>query len=199
MTSFDEQLAQSSPAIPQQTRELDAELARVVAEAERLARPHGRRRGRLIVGSLVVLGALGVGGTAAATGLLPWFDSAPVRGVVTTSEGSQCTLTFGAKPIDDRAAPVSPAARAEATAAAENYLRTLDFAVLAAQARQGSGPRPSLDSESESGAAQTVSEHDVDAVYQLVARRLSVHLDQQGLSSSSVGLSMASSCSGEDQ
>ncbi len=199
MTSFDEQLALSSPPVPALTPELDAELARIVMEAEGLtARPRSRRNRRLVIGGLVVMGTLGAGGAAAAAGILPWFDSAPARGVVTTSTGAECALTFGVKQVQDPAAPVDDAVRAEVTDAAERYLKELDVSAISlAEATREAGPRATRDSEA--GPAQTVPEYEVEAMYQLVAQRLDAELASQDLPSSSVGLSMASACDGDDQ
>lgn len=199
MTSFDEHLSLSSPQVPAPTPELDAELARVVAEAERLAsRPQSRRNGRYVIGGLVVLGTLGAGGAAAAAGILPWFDDAPSHGVVTTSAGARCNLTFGIKQVHDPAAPVDDAVRAEVTTAAVKFLRDLDVSALSvAQATHGAAPRPTVDSEA--GPSLTVDEYEVEAVYYLVGQRLDARLAKQHLPSSSVSLSLATSCDRDDQ
>ena len=199
MTSFDEQLSLASPPVPAQLPELEAEFVRIIAESERLAgRPRSWRSRRLATGGLIALGTLGAGGGAAAAGIVPWFDSAPSHGVVTTSTGARCTLTFGVKQIDDPTARVDDALQAEVTAAAEKYLKTFDVsALIVAQATQGASPRPTADSEA--GPALTVDEYEVEAVYQAVAQRLDAELVRQHLPSSSVSLSMASSCDGGDQ
>ncbi|CUR54386.1 hypothetical protein NOCA2150128 [metagenome] len=192
MTSFDEQLAQSSPAVPARSPELDAEFVRVIAQAEGVAGPRLKRRGRaLTIGGLVVVGALGAGGAAAATGLVPWFESAPSEGVVTTSTGARCTLTFGVKQIDDPAAPVSAAVRVRVETAADAYLRRLDFSTLGI----GQSPRPPVDAEA--GPATTVDESEVAAVYAEVGRRVDAELVRQHLPTTAVSLSMATSCEGD--
>jgi len=198
MTSFDEQLALSSPPVTARSPELDAEFVRVITQAEGTAGPRLKRRTRTVaIGGLVVVGALGAGGAAAAAGLVPWFESAPSHGVVTTSTGARCTLTFGFKQVHDPAAPVSNDVRAKATIAAEKYLKNLDFSTLSLATTQAASPRPTVDSEA--GPAMTVDEYEVEAVYEEVGRRLDAELGRQHLPSSSVGLSMASSCDGDDQ
>jgi hypothetical protein len=199
MSSFDEQLALASPPVPARSPELDAEFVRVIAQAESAAVPRRKLRGRsVVIGSAVVLGALGAGGAAAAAGLVPWFESAPSHGVVTTSTGARCTLTFGVKELDDPAAPVSDAARARARAAAEKYLRDLDLSTLSvAQATGAVSPRATVDSEA--GPAMTVDEHEVDAVYAEVGRRVDAELVEQHLPVTAVSLSMGSACDGDDR
>lgn len=181
MTSFDEQLSLSSPAVPVRTPDLDAELAHVVAQAERHAgNGRSRRRYRVVVGGLVLVGALGGAGAAAATGRLPWFDSAPAQGQLTTSDGSRCDLTFGIKQVEDRSAPVAADVRAEVTAAATAFLEALDVSTLSTD--QGGG-----------------AEDETGRVFQQVAERLDAALARQDLPSSSVALSMASSCARGDR
>ncbi len=176
MSSFDEQLALSSPPVPARSPELDAEFVHVIAQAEGSAVSRRKLRSRsAVIGSVVVLGALGAGGAAAAAGLVPWFESAPSHGVVTTSTGARCTLTFGVKELDDPAAPVSDAVRARVKAAAEKYLKNLDFSTL------------------------TVEENEVGAVYEEVGRRLDAELVAQHLPVTAVSLSMASDCDGDDR
>lgn len=197
MTSLDEQLALSSPPVPARSPELDAELVHVIAQAETAARPRpNRRRKTVAIGGLVVVGALGSG--AAAAGIIPWFQSAPSHGVVTTSTGAQCDLTFGVKHVNDPAAPVSDDVQAKAKAAADKYLSDFDVSTISvAQATQAAGPRPTVDSEA--GPAMTVDEYEVQAVHDEVRRRVEAELARQHLPSSAVGLSMASSCDGDDQ
>lgn len=198
MNAFDDQLAQSAPAVPARTPALDAELARVVAEAERLTtRPLSRKRARFALGGLVALGLVGAGGTAGAVaGVLPWFDSAPSSGVVSTSSGDRCTLTFGIKQVDDPAAPVAPAVRAEAIAVGTAFLGGLDFATLdVAETSRKGGPRRTVDSEA--GPAVSVAEFEVEGVYEAVAKRLDAELTSRQLPASSLGLSMLSNCDGD--
>jgi hypothetical protein len=199
MTSFDEQLALSSRPVPAQSPELEAEFVRVIAQAEGAVAPRRKLRSRgVAIGGLFLVGAVGAGGGAAAAGLVPWFEAAPTHGVVTTSTGARCELTFGAKQHDDPAAPVSDAVRSKVTAAAETYLKDFDVSSLSViDATQAAGPRPTVDSEA--GPALSVDEYEVQAVYEEVDRRLHIALARQQLPSSSVSLSMASSCDGGDQ
>lgn len=203
MNSFDEQLALSSPPVPARSAELDAELAAVAAQAEQAAGPRRQWRSRTAaIGGLLVVGALGAGGAAAAAGLVPWWESAPSNGAVTTSTGSRCTLVFDVKQIEDPAAPVSQVARAQATEAAEEYLRdfdvsTLDLAELPALSAASAAPRPTVGSEA--GPAMTVDEFEVDAVYAEVGRRMDEELMRQRLSRSAVSLAMLSSCDEEER
>jgi hypothetical protein len=199
MTSFEEQLALSSPAVPARSPELDAEFARVIAQAEGVAGSRRRRRHRgVVIGGLITAGLLGAGGAATAAGIFPWFESAPSHGVMTTSTGARCALAFGVKPLDDPAAPISDALRAQVTVAAEKYLRNFDVSTLSvAQATRATSPRPTVDSEA--GPAMTVDEYEVDAVYQEVGRLMDTALARQHLPSSAVSLAMASSCDGGDQ
>ena len=173
MTSFDEQLAAAAPPVPVVDAGLDKELAAVASEAESLVRARGgRRRKRWVVGGLVAVGAIGVGTAAAgAAGILPWFDEAPARTVVTTSTGTTCELSFGVKGIEDAAHPVSGARRDAAVAAAEAFLVKLDLASI-----------------------------DVDetrAALAVVQARVDAELERRGLPATAVGVSMASSCHGD--
>lgn len=176
MSSFDEQLALSSPPVPSRSTELDSALFEVVAQAERAVAPRRRLRRRSLIGGLVVVGVIGAGGAAAAGGLVPWFESAPSHGVVTTSSGKTCALTFGVKKLEDPAAPVGAALRTKTVAAAEAYLKDLDYASL-----------------------RTVAANDMGTVYDEVAHRLDAELTLQGLSTNAVALGMASSCGRDAQ
>jgi hypothetical protein len=191
--------ALSSPPVPAQSPELEAEFVRVIAQAEGAAAPRWKRTSRgVTIGGLVLLGAVGVGGAAAAAGLVPWFESAPSHGVVTTTTGARCALTFGVKRHGEPGAPVSGAVRSKVTAAAEDYLKDFDVSSLSVtEATQAAVPRPTVDSEA--GPALSVDEYEVQAVYEEVERRLHVALARQQLPSSSVSLSMASTCDGGDQ
>ena len=199
MSSFDEQLALSSPPVPARSPELDAEFVRVIAQAEGTAVPRRKLRSRgVVIGSVVVLGALGAGGTAVAGGLVPWFESAPSQGVVTTSTGARCTLTFGVKELHVTADPVTDAERARAKAAAEMYLKNLDFSTLSVdQATRVASPRSTADSET--SVATTVDEYEVNAVYEEVGRRVDADLVEQRLPVTAVSLAMAVACDGDDR
>lgn len=180
MTSFDEQLSLSSPEVPAQTPHLDAELARVVVEAERHGNGRSLRRHRVVVGGLVLVGGLGGVGAAAAAGSLPWFDSAPAHVELSTSDGARCDLTFGIKQVNDPVAPVAANVRREVTAAATAFLEQLDVSTLSAE--QGG-----------------TAEDETGRVFQQVAERLDGALARQDLPSSGVALSMASSCASGDR
>jgi hypothetical protein len=199
MSSFDEQLTLSSPPVPARSPQLDAEFVHVIAQAEGCDLSRRRLRSRSVVlGSVLVLGALGAGGAAVAAGLVPWFEAAPSHGVVTTSTGARCTLTFGVKELDDPAAPVSDAMRARVRAAAEKYLKDLDLSTLSvAQATRAASPRSTVGSEA--GPGMTVDEYEVDAVYQEVGRRIDAELVGRHLPVTAVSLSMASTCDGDDR
>ena len=175
MTSFDDQLAAAAPPVPVLDAALDKELASVAFQAETLVRGRGgRRRSRLAIGGLVAVGAFGVGTAAAgAAGILPWFENAPARTVVTTPTGSTCEVIFGVKGIEDAAHPVGTARRAAAVAAAEEYLADLDLA--------------SLDID-QTRAAMAVVQERVDA-----------ELERRGLPAAAVGVSMASTCAGDER
>jgi len=117
---------------------------------------------------------------------------------MTTSTGAQCTLTFGVKPLESTAAPVGDAERAKVTATAEQYLKNLDVSALGStvSTRMRS---PQLNADSEAGAAFTVDEGEIEAVYKVVGQRLSAELTRQHLSPSAVSLTMASSCDSDGQ
>jgi len=199
MSSFDEQLGLSSPPVAARSSELDAEFARVIAQAESAAGPRQMRwRSGVVIAGLVVAGALGAGGAAAAAGIVPWFESAPSHGVVNTSTGARCTLTFDVKRLEDPAVPVSDAMRARVTAAAETYLKNFDVSTLSiGQATQAASQRPKVDSEA--GPAMTVDEYEVEAAYEELRRRMDAELARQHLSLSAVSLAMLSSCDGGGQ
>lgn len=195
MTTFDEQLAQASPQIPVQSPELDAERMRVIALAESaVTRRSKRNRSRVAIGGLAAVALLGAGGTAAAAGLIPWFESASSEGTVTTSAGAQCTLTFGVKPHSDPTDDsVGDRMQSTVVAAAERYLQALDVSKLSpAEATKGASERPRVDSEA--GPALSVDQYEVQAVYEQVSLGLNAELATQGLPSSAVSLAMASTC-----
>ncbi len=198
MTSLDEQLAAAAPHVSRRSPELDRELALVIAEAERLARPDGvRRRTRLAISGLAAIGALGIGTAAAgAAGILPWYDTAPARGVVTTSNGSTCELTFGVKGIEVLARPVDGTIRASAVAAAERFLEGFEVSGIDVDdATRGLPPRATTNSET--GPAETVEEYETFAVMGVVEKRVTAELEQKGLPPEAVSVSMATSCDSE--
>ena len=200
MIPLDEELAASTPPVPVLTSELDRELGLLIAEAERLAGPmRARRRRRLFLSGLMAAGVLG-GGTAAAgaAGILPWFDTAPSHAVITTSGGAECRATFGVKAIDDPDEPVNAVTRAKALATAEQFLDGLDVSSIDVQAAtRGLPPRASAGSES--GPAESVEDYETRAVMSVVQTRVAAELGQQGLPTSAVSVSMATSCEGGDQ
>ncbi|MGA8846743.1 MAG: hypothetical protein WB471_09050, partial [Nocardioides sp.] len=124
--------------------------------------------------------------------------SAPSQGVVTTSTGARCTLTFGVKELHVPADPVSDAVRARAKAAAETYLENLDFSTLSVdQATRAASPRSTVDSET--SVATTVGEYEVNAVYDEVGRRVDADLVERRLPVTAVSLAMAVACDGDDR
>lgn len=175
MTSLDDELTAAAPPVPLITPELDRELVFLVAEAERLARPAVlRTRVRLALGSLVVVGAVGAGTVAAgAAGVLPWFDTAPSSSVVTTSTGSECSVTFGVKGIEDPQRPVDAATRAEALTVAEDFLAGFDVS--------------------------SIEDPETSASMYVVQARVDAELERQGLPTAAVSVSMATSCDGSDR
>lgn len=198
MTSLEEQLTLSAPPVPAHNDELHRELLLINDRAEAMAsssRSRPRRR-RLTLGALAAIGVVGAGvGAAGAAGILPWFDTAPVHGVMTTSTGEKCEITLGVKPIEDPSRPVTPATRAAAVAAAESFLRDLDVSSInVAEATRGLPPRATVDSES--GPAQSVAEYETDAVSHVVQERVDDALRQQGLPVSATSISVLTSCDG---
>jgi hypothetical protein len=199
MNSFDDQLARANPPAPVHTSELDDELLFVIAEAERLAtRTQSRHRRRVVTGGLAALALIGTGTAAAAAGgILPWFDDAPSRGVVTTSTGAECELVFGVKGHSDPAHPVDSATRATAVAAAEAFLERLDLSSIDVdEAAAGLPPRATFDSEA--GPAESVDEYETYAVMAEVEDRVNAALEKQGLPTGAVSVSMFSSCDGDE-
>ena len=191
MTSFDELLARSAPQLPD-SAELDRELGLLVAEAERSTTRSRTRRLRLGAVGLAAVGVLGLGGAAAA-GNLPWFESASSRDVVTTSTGTECEVTFGAKGLVDPGHPVDDSTRAATLTAAHAFLEDLDVSGIDLEtAVRDAPPRTVVDSEA--GPAQSVDEHETSALMTAVQERLDAELVRQGLPVEAVSLSMATTC-----
>lgn len=197
MTSIEDQLTLSAPSVPVYSVDLDRELLIVNARAEDLAPARSRPRRRLAVGALAALGVIAAGtGTAGAAGLLPWFDTAPAHGIVTTSTGVECKLTFGVKALADPSHPLAPATNAAAVATAESILKHLDVSSIdIADATRGMPARATVDSES--GPAQSVVEYETDAVSRVVQERVDDALGEQGLPSAAISVSTARSCDGD--
>ena len=167
--TLDEQLSASAPPVFAPTVDLDRELAFAIAEAERLARSPRRHRRRLAIGGLAALGAFAVGTAAAgAAGQLPWFDTAPSRGVAATATGEKCDVVYGVKGIEVSSHPVDAATRASAIAAAEEFLEGFDVSSV------------------------RIDDDSVAKVQKLV----DAELVKQGLPTTAVGVSMAITCDG---
>lgn len=201
MTSFEEQLTLSAPPVPVHSDELDRELLLINDRAEAMAsssRSRPRRR-RFTLGALAAIGVIGAGvGAAGAAGILPWFDTAPVHAVMTTSTGTECEITFGIKAIEDPSRPVAHATRAAAVTAAESFLRDLDVSrISVAEATRGLPPRATVDSES--GPAQSVDEYETFAVHRVVQERVDDALEQQGLPVTATSVSAATSCDRDEK
>ena len=200
MTSLEDQLTMSAPPVPVQSDELDRELRLVNSQAEDLATStRSRPRRRLALGALTAFGVIGAGvGAAGAAGVLPWFETAPTHGVVTTSTGTHCEISFGVKPIQDPARPVAAATRAAAVTAAESFLRSFDVSsIKVADATRERPPRAVVDSES--GPAQSVVEYETDAVIREVQERVGNVLAQQGLPATAISVSAATSCDRDEK
>jgi hypothetical protein len=197
MAALERHFADCAPPVPRHTSELEGELAFVIAEAERQAgSARLRSRFRLAIGGFTVVGALSVGTAAAgAAGIIPWFETAPSHGVVTTSTGSECRVTFGVKAIDDPDHPVVGSTGAAAVAAAEEFLEGFDVSRINVEdATRGLPPRATVGSEA--GPAESIEEYETNAVMVAVQKRVDADLAQQGLPTTAVSVSMARSCDG---
>lgn len=198
-SSFDAVLDASAPSATPRTPELERELAVLISEAEAIAAPvPSRLRRRILIGGLATIGVLGVGATASATGLLPWFDNPAAQNTQTTSTGASCEVKYGAKGIEDPKHPVDDTTRAAAVAAAGTFLRNFDFSIIdVGEAVKKLPPRATADSET--GPAQTVEEYETFAVQAELGRRLSAHLARHGLPAEAVSVSAMVSCDGGRQ
>ena len=195
-SSFDTLLDASAPSATPRTPELERELAVLISEAEAIAAPvPSRLRRRILIGGLATIGVLGVGATANATGLLPWFDNPAAQNTQTTSTGASCEVKYGAKGLHDPKHPVSDTMRAAAVVAAGTFLRDFDFARIdVREAVMKLPPRATVDSER--GPAETVEEYETGAVQAELGRRLSAYLAQHGFPAGAVSVSAATSCDG---
>ena len=198
-SSFDTLLDASAPSATPRTPELERELAVLISEAEAIAAPvPSRLRRRILIGGLATIGVLGVGATASATGLLPWFDNPEAQNTQTTSTGASCEVKYRAKGIDDPKHPVGDTTRAAAVAAAGTFLRDFDFSRIdVREAVKKLPPRATADSET--GPAETVEEYETFAVQAELEKRLSAYLAQHGLPAEVVSVSAATSCDGGRQ
>ena len=107
-----------------------------MAEAEASTLGRSRRRGRIALAGLAVLGVVGLGTGASAAGLAPapqwapWYDAPAAEHTQTVSSGAVCEVRYGVKGVRDPRHPVDPAERAAAVAAADDFLRDFDFATI---------------------------------------------------------------------
>lgn len=122
---LDDVLSGAAPAVTQRTPELQQELRALVMESEAVQR-RGRRLVRVgFVGS-VVMGALGLGTVASATGMLPGWT------LLGTASGQTCEVQVHAGPLEAGdgepvSASFSRGEQAESLAAAEAFLRSFDY------------------------------------------------------------------------
>ncbi len=128
--SLDDLIARSAPAVTPPSPELTETFHELIAGSRVAARPRQRSGARaLAAGSLAVIGVFGVGGVAAANGLLPgWFPWA-------TESGSSCSLQASVELrrdgngalITDR---VSEAEQRATLTSAQDYLKTFDVSAI---------------------------------------------------------------------
>ena len=128
--TLDDLLARSAPAVTPPSAELTQTLHELVTLNETAAGPRRRRGTRaLATGSLVLVGVFGVGGVAAAHGLLPgWFPWV-------AQSGSSCSLQVSVELrrdgqgalITDR---VSEREQRATLRAAQEYLRSFDVGAI---------------------------------------------------------------------
>lgn len=195
-SSFDSMLDASAPPATPRTPELERELGAMISEAEAVAAPvPSRLRRRMLIGGLATIGVLGVGAAANAGGVLPWFDSPAAQNTQVTSTGVSCEVVYGPKGHEDPNRSVNDATRAAAVAAAETFLREFDFSTIDVnEALKNLPPRATTDSES--GPAVTVEDHETSAVQAELGTRLSEYLAQRGLPAEAVSVSAATWCDG---
>ena len=128
--TLDDLLAQSAPTVTPPSAELTQSFHELVTLTERAARPRRRRAARaLATGSLALIGVVGLGGVAAAHGLLPgWFPWL-------SQSGSSCSLQVSVELrrdgngalITDR---VSGREQRVTLKAAQKYLRSFDVGAV---------------------------------------------------------------------
>lgn len=128
--TLDDLLARSAPTVTPPSAELTQTFHELVTLTERAARPHRRRAARaLATGALALVGVVGVGGVAAAHGLLPgWFPWV-------TESGSSCSLQVSVELrrdgngglITDR---VSGREQRATLTAAQEYLKSFDVSAV---------------------------------------------------------------------
>jgi hypothetical protein len=128
--SLDDLIARSAPAVTPPSTELTETFHELIAGNRAAARPRRRPGARVwAAGSLALVGVFGVGGVAAANGLLPgWFPWA-------AESGSSCSLQVSVELrrdgdgalITDR---VSEAEQRSTLTSAQKYLTTLDVSAI---------------------------------------------------------------------
>lgn len=122
---LDDVLTAAAPAVTPRTPQLHQELEALVMESEAVQR-RGRRGVRMAVVGSVVSGALGLGTVASATGILPGWT------LLGTASGQTCEVQVHAGPLgagdgEPVSATFTRAEQDEALAAAQAFLRSLDY------------------------------------------------------------------------
>lgn len=200
---LDDLIAAAAPSVSPRTDALRRDLAAVVADSEAAAGTGPRRHvRRMAAAGLFALAATGLGTTASAAGLLPWFENPiAVHQRHTGSAGEDCEWTFAARAFNDEAHPVGTAERAATMAAAQHFLADFDVsgisvpqAVSDYQAAQDAldvppGERPPQDDPKEVAFLAVTAE---------LNDRLEAELTAHGLSPYAVSVAGATDCTDPD-
>lgn len=171
---LDEQLAAGAPAGHQRTPALLAELVQLIDDTERVVSQRRRRRLVRVGAAAFSVALLGGAGAAAAAGALGWDrggwwdDPEATTHQITSESGHDCSVTYAPRAQHDPSHPVSAEDRAAATAAATEFLRRFDYAVLDGLP--------------------------ANAAFVELNARLTQALSRQGLSTFAVGVALATDC-----
>ena len=198
---LDDLIAAAAPSVSPRTDALRRDLAAVVADSEaEPARGHGGMSAAWAAG-LFALAATGLGTTASAAGLLPWFENPiAVHQRHTGSAGEDCEWTFAARAFNDEAHPVGTAERAATMAAAQRFLADFDVSGISVPqaVSDDQGAQDALDA-----ARRTRRQDDPKEVAFLVVTaelndRLEAELTAHGLSPFAVSVAGATDCTDPD-
>ena len=189
---LDQLLDAARPPVATRTPTLERELRALVCTTERAAVRRGRpRRIALVAGG--VAGALALGATASATGVLPGWPG------FTTGTGDICRIELHADPLEPGdgepiSATFTPAQRSAALAEARAYLDAFDYdavdrdEAVAWWRAEEQRVRSAQPDPAERQPLLTGNDLEVTAVSQWVLDHLRSHLAAEGLDIAAVGI-----------
>jgi hypothetical protein len=172
--TLDDDLAAAAPLVRERTPEFRAALRELIADTDKqahqgLSASQRRRRFAAVVWASAAL--LGTGTTAAAAGWVPspwWKHPEATTQSVPSTAGQECSVTYAPRPVNDPAHPVADVDRAAAMRSAAKFLRNFDFTAVATE--------------------------NPDIIFNVLNKRLTEALRQQGLPADAVSVAVTYDC-----